>query len=66
MASSPYPPVLIPMASSMFQTKIFPSPIRPVSTARWIASNSFFDLVVAKHNLDFHLGEKTPTYSAPQ
>jgi hypothetical protein len=30
MASSPDSPVLIRIASSMFETKIFPSPIRPV------------------------------------
>jgi len=57
MASSPDSPVLIRMASSMLETKIFPSPIRPVwgTTDRL---DGFFDHVVAEHNLDLYLGEK--------
>ena len=46
------------MASSMLETKILPSPMRPVWAARRIASIGLLDQVVADHDLDFHLGQE--------
>src|ERR1700730_16082765 len=65
-ASSPDSPVLIRMASSMFETKIFPSPIRPVWAARWIASTAFSILSSPSTISILTLGRKSPTYSAPR
>ena len=58
MASSPDSPVLIRIASSILETKILPSPMRPGLRSPADGFDGFFDHVVAKHNLDFHLGEK--------
>src|SRR5205809_4461056 len=66
MASSPDSPVLIRMASSMLETKILPSPIRPVWAARRIASTAFSTMSSPSTISIFTLGRKSTTYSAPR
>ena len=58
MASIPVSPVRMRTTSSMLETKILPSPMRPVCAAFWMASIGAFDGVVAEHDLDLHLGQK--------
>jgi hypothetical protein len=54
MASSPDSPVLMRMASSMLDTKIFPSPMRPVCAARRMALDQF----IGNHYFDLNLGQE--------
>ena len=58
MASSPVSPVRMRIASSMLETKILPSPMRPVWAALRIASIGLLDQVVGDHDLDLHLGQE--------
>ena len=46
------------MASSMLDTKILPSPMRPVWAARRIASMAFSTSSSRDHDLDLHLGQE--------
>ena len=46
------------MASSMLETKILPSPMRPVWAARRIASIAFSTRSSRDHDLDFDLGQE--------
>ena len=46
------------MTSSMLETKILPSPMRPVWAALRIASMAPSTGVVAEHHLDLHLGQE--------
>ena len=46
------------MASSMSETKILPSPMRPVWAALRIASMALVEQVVGEHDLDLHLGQE--------
>jgi hypothetical protein len=57
IASSPVSPVRMRIASSMFETKILPSPMRPVWAARGSPRRPF-DHVVGEHDLDLHLGQE--------
>src|SRR4030095_12805242 len=65
-ASSADSPVRIRMASSMLETKIFPSPIRPVCAARRIASTAFSTMSSPRTTSIFTFGVKFTTYSAPR
>ena len=58
MASTPVSPVRMRTTSSMLETKILPSPMRPVWAALRIASMAAFDRIVAEHDLDLHLGQE--------
>ena len=58
MASMPVSPVRMRTTSSMLETKILPSPMRPVWAALRIASIGAFDGFVAEHDLDLHLGQE--------
>jgi hypothetical protein len=46
------------MTSSILDTKILPSPMRPVWAALRMASIAAFDHVVGDHDLDLHLGQE--------
>ena len=58
IASKPDSPVRIRMASSMLETKIFPSPMRPVWAARRIASTAFSTMSSPSTISIFTLGRK--------
>ena len=58
MASMPVSPVRMRTTSSMLETKILPSPMRPVWAALRIASMAASTVVVAEHDLDLHLGQE--------
>ena len=58
MASMPVSPVRMRTTSSMLETKILPSPMRPVCAALRIASMAPSTAFVAEHDLDLHLGQK--------
>ena len=46
------------MASSIVETKILPSPMRPVCAAFWMASTALSEHLVGEHDLDLHLGQE--------
>jgi len=52
------------IASSTVQTKILPSPMRPVWAACWMASTGALDHRIFHDHFDLHLGRKSTTYSA--
>src|SRR5204863_3850046 len=66
IASNPDSPVLIRIASSMLETKILPSPIRPVCAALRIASTAFSTMSSPSTISIFTFGRKSTTYSAPR
>src|ERR1041385_1001183 len=66
IASKPDSPVRIRIASSMLETKILPSPMRPVCAARRIASMAFSTMSSPSTTSIFTLGRKSTTYSAPR
>src|SRR4029079_17519491 len=66
MASFPVSPVRMRTASSTFDTKIFPSPMRPVLAEAMMASMAFSTMVSPSTSSSFTLGRKSTTYSAPR
>ncbi len=58
IASMPVSPVRMRMASSTSETKILPSPMRPVWAALRIASTALLDHVVAEHDFHFYFWQK--------
>src|SRR5262249_46298067 len=66
MASRPDSPVRIRIASSMLETKILPSPMRPVCADRRIASTAFSTMSSPSTISIFTFGRKSTTYSAPR
>ena len=54
----PVSPVRMRTTSSMLETKILPSPMRPVWAALRIASIAPSTAFVAEHDLDLHLGQE--------
>src|SRR5215468_643223 len=66
MASLPVSPVRMRIASSTVETKILPSPIRPVLAAFWMASSALGSISSPSTTSSFTLGRKSTTYSAPR
>src|SRR5262249_16876218 len=66
MASRAESPVRMRMASSMLETKILPSPMRPVCAARRMASMALSTISSPSTISIFTLGRKSTTYSAPR
>ena len=58
MASAPVSPVRMRIASSMVDTKILPSPMRPVCAALRMASTARGELFVGDDHLDLDLGQE--------
>ena len=58
IASLPVSPVRMRMASSTLDTKILPSPMRPVLAAGDDGLDGLLDHVVAEHELELHLGQE--------
>src|SRR5258707_10063185 len=65
MASVPVSPVRMRIASSIRDTKILPSPMRPVCAALRIASMAGSTVSSATTISIFTFGRKSTTYSAP-
>src|SRR5262245_27506977 len=66
LASFPVSPVRMRTASSTFDTKILPSPMRPVLAEAMIASIAFSTMLSPSTSSSFTLGRKSTTYSAPR
>src|SRR5262249_49523039 len=66
IASLPVSPVRIRTASSTFDTKILPSPIRPVFAEAMMASIAFSTMPSPSTSSSFTFGRKSTTYSAPR
>src|SRR5690606_17777918 len=66
MASTPDSPVRIRITSSMLETKILPSPMRPVWAALRMASIALSTVSSATMTSTFTLGRKSTTYCAPR
>src|SRR3954462_10281425 len=66
IASRPDSPVRMRTASSILETKILPSPIRPVCAARRMASIAFSTRSSEITISIFTLGRKSTMYSAPR
>src|SRR6185312_10911871 len=65
-ASGPRSPVRMRMTSSTVETKILPSPMRPVRAACWMASQARSTWLSSSTISSFTLGRKSTTYSAPR
>ena len=66
IASEPVSPVRMRMASSTVDTKILPSPMRPVWAARRIASTAPSTRSSAEHDLELHLRQEVDhVFGAP-